>query len=56
LSPILAVIARLSFRVAKTMPEIPHEYGLDPTVVSSAAKSLTGGIFEQIEAWEGSNF
>jgi hypothetical protein len=30
--------------------------GLDPTVVSSAAKSLTDGIFEQIEAWEGSNF
>ena len=30
--------------------------GLDPTVVSLAAKSLTGGIFEQIEAWEGRTF
>jgi hypothetical protein len=24
--PILEVIARLAFRVAKTMPHIPHEY------------------------------
>ncbi len=24
--PILATIARLSFRFAKTMPELPHEY------------------------------
>ena len=44
--PILPVIARLSFRVAKTMPEIPHAY----TVRSPQTEEDYVALWNAIEA------